>query len=342
MPISPYATHPWATLPECPRPWHMGFLHLPTTESVNSVPIRWRFILALLARLPQGLLSRLTGHLAAVPLPGPLRGPVLGLFARTVGMDLAEAEKPLRAYRSVSHLFTRRLRPGVRRWPNDPELPGSPVDGTVGAVGQIRSGEVIQAKGIPYRVDELLGGGEEGGASAVASLEGGFFVTLYLSPRDYHRIHIPVGGAVSWARTIPGALLPVNTPAVAAIPRLFPRNERMVAWIETGGPSEPDTSPPAALVAVGAFNVGGISALYDPAWHREAGAGRSLTNRRGRRDPETRRYDPPLNLARGEEFMAFHLGSTVVLLFGPGPEWSELHPDLRPGASIRLGDPLFR
>lgn len=323
---------------------HPGASGTPSTPlNVNTVPIRWRIILALLARLPQGLLSRLTGHLAAVPLPRFLRPPVLGLFARTVGMDVGEAEKPLSAYPSVSHLFTRRLRPGVRRWPDDPELPGSPVDGTVGAVGRIRSGQVIQAKGIPYRVDDLLGGGEEGGTGSSARLEGGFFVTLYLSPRDYHRIHAPVTGTVVWARTIPGALFPVNAPAVAGIPRLFPRNERMVAWIEGQSPGGADKGGiPTALVAVGAFNVGGISALYDPAWHEEAGVGRSLTNRRGRRVLETRRYDPPRTVERGDEFMAFHLGSTVVLLFGPRGGGEGLHPELSPGAPIRLGDPLFR
>jgi len=328
---------------------------------VDPISLRWRLTLALVARLPQGLISRFTGWLAATPIPGPFRRPILGAFARAVGIEVAEAERPLSEYPSVSHFFTRRLRAGVRTWPADATVPASPVDGRVGAVGRIRNGEAIQAKGIPYQVSELLGGGAgEGGEASdlVSRLEGGSFVTLYLSPRDYHRIHAPVGGIVAWGRILPGALFPVNAPAVSAIPRLFPRNERLVAWIEAAG-SPPGregdeasaggagdagegSGVPVALVAVGAFNVGGISALYDPAWHRTAGAGRSLTNRRGRRNPETRRYDPPRPVERGEEFMAFHLGSTVVLLFGPDDSRGDIHPSVSPGELIRLGAPLFR
>lgn len=314
---------------------------------MDPIPLRWKFILGLVARLPQGLISRCTGWLAAASIPGPFRRPILGAFARAVGIDVTEAEKPLSEYPSVSHFFTRRLRTGVRGWPSDPGVPASPVDGRVGAVGRIRNGEAIQAKGIPYQVAELLGVGagervedrrgkeEEEGSTLVPRLEGGTFVTLYLSPRDYHRIHAPLGGVVQWGRIVPGALFPVNASAVAAIPRLFPRNERLVAWIE-------GTGAPVGLVAVGAFNVGGISALYDPAWHRAAGAGRSLTNRRGRHVPETRRYDPPRRIERGEELMAFHLGSTVVLLFGADDSRGDVHPSVRPGEVIRLGAPLFQ
>ncbi|TVR65940.1 MAG: phosphatidylserine decarboxylase [Gemmatimonadales bacterium] len=340
-------------------------------DSQNSIPLRWKLILGLVTRLPQGLISRFTGSLAAIPIPGPFRRLVLGAFARAVGIDVAEAEKPLGAYPSVSHFFTRRLRAGVRSWPSDPTMPASPVDGRVGAVGRIRNGEAIQAKGISYQVAELLGFE----SPRVSRLEGGTFVTLYLSPRDYHRIHAPVGGEVTWGRILPGALFPVNAPAVASIPRLFPRNERLVAWLETmgsspesaagsesaagpesavgsesvGGPEpvdgpEPVAGPsvPVAVVAVGAFNVGGISALYDPAWHRDEGAGRSLTNRPGKQRPRTRRYESPKRVARGDEFMAFHLGSTVVLLFGPDDSRGDLDPGVRPGETIRLGAPLFR
>jgi phosphatidylserine decarboxylase len=212
----------------------------------------------------------------------------------------------------------------------------SPVDGVVGAVGRVESGELLQAKGRAYTVAELLDDADQG-----ARFEGGAYVTLYLAPRHYHRIHAPLGGGIGWARHVPGRLLPVNRPAVARIDRLFPRNERLVAVIEPragaaevgaaealAGESVGRPGPGAvAVVAVGAFNVGRITADFDE---------RLVTNRRGA-GAETHEYDPPLGVDRGEGLMAFHLGSTVVLLF---ERPVELAPALSRGGEIRLGDAL--
>jgi phosphatidylserine decarboxylase len=287
--------------------------------------VTWKVLLAALARLPQGLLSRMTGWVADLRLPGPLRGPVNGAFARLVGVEVAEAEAPPSAHPSLGAWFARRLRPGARSWPADPAAVTSPVDGVVGAFGVVEEGVAIQAKGIDYPVAALLGD-----ATEAAAFEGGRFLTIYLSPRHYHRIHTPTAGTVRRARAIPGRLMPVNRPAVEGVPGLFATNERLVVHLET-------PAGPVALVAVGAFNVGRISAAFDPGWH---------TNRprRERAAPESRQYQHPVR--PGAELAAFHLGSTVVLLFGPGPEGAapppDFAPEVTPGAELKVGTRILQ
>jgi len=292
----------------------------------------WSLLLGLLKRLPQGLLSRATGWVADLRLPGVLREPVIGAFARVAGIDTAEAESPPAAYPSVGAYFARRLRPGVRSWPAEAGAVASPVDGVVGAMGSLHAGRLVQAKGMDYDAGSLLGNAEE-----AWRFEGGCFLTIYLSPRHYHRIHTPAAGRITLARALPGRLLPVNLPAVRSIPDLFPTNERLVVQmerrLEPGSVSGPGSA--LALVAVGAFNVGRISADFDPGW---------VTNRprSERPGPETRRYD--LEVGPGAELAAFHLGSTVVLLFAPGPGGEApppFRPDVLPGDEIRVGAPLF-
>jgi phosphatidylserine decarboxylase len=235
-----------------------------------------------------------------------------------------EAEHPLGQYRSINELFVRRLRPGIHRWPGNPEVLASPVDGVLGELGQIRDGILVQAKGREYGVAELLG--EAGNADVFRD---GAFVTLYLSPRHYHRIHTPLPGVVRRARHVPGGLLPVNRPAVQSIERLFARNERLVATLETAvGRVE--------VVAVGAYNVGRISAAFDPSW---SGTSRDWITNRTDPPPRERRYPRGIRVDEGDELMAFHLGSTVILLTEPG---LVLEPGLRPGAEVRVGDVLAR
>lgn len=294
----------------------------------------WNLILAALRRLPQGALSRAFGWVADRRIPGPLRKPVLGGFARVTGIRMDEAERDVTEYSSVNRLFVRRLRPGVRDWPAEADVLASPVDGVVGQAGRIHQGILLQAKGLEYTVAELLGGdhGPEDpgeGAWAAETFTQGTFVTLYLSPRHYHRIHTPLPGAVVRATHIPGSLLPVNRPAVERIDRLFALNERLTAFLETA-------LGPVAVVAVGAYNVGRISTAFDPAW---SGRPRSwITNRRDPL-PRERRYDPPVAVARGDEIMAFHLGSTVILLTR---EPLALEERVRPGEEVRAGQVLAR
>lgn len=288
-------------------------------------PASWRLVLALLKRLPQGALSRAFGRLADIELPRRLRRPVLGAVARVLGMDLSEAERALEDYPSVNALFVRRLRPGVRPWPDLPDVAGSPVDGVVGRLGMIRDGLLLQAKGRWYSAADLLGDPDE-----ARRFDGGMYLTLYLSPRHYHRIHAPCEGTIGHARYVPGALFPVNAPAVAHIADLFARNERLIGYID--GPLGR-----VAVVAVGAYNVGRISAAFDPEWCAGPGETHWVTNRKPPAE-EFRRYDPPVPVAMGEEIMAFHMGSTVILLFEPGR--ASLVAELRSGQEIRLGSPI--
>ncbi|MDQ3556255.1 MAG: archaetidylserine decarboxylase, partial [Gemmatimonadota bacterium] len=276
---------------------------------------------------PQGALSRAFGRVADLPIPRPLRRPVLGAFARAVGASVAEAELPLDAYPSLNRFFTRKLRPGVRRWPADPAVLASPVDGTTGQLGPVAAGWGVQAKGRRYSIAALLDDAEQ-----AARFEGGVFLTTYLSPRDYHRIHAPCAGEIRQARHIPGALLPVNLPAVRHVPELFPRNERLVCYLD--GPLGR-----VAVVAVGAYNVGRISAAWDPAWNSPGGGASWVTNRAGL-EGATRRYDPPVRVEQGDEIMTFHLGSTIVVLCEAGAV--DLRPGLRAEESVRLGEPLGR
>lgn len=287
---------------------------------------KWRMMLTLLRRLPQAGMSRGFGRAADVPIPRPLRERVLGIFAATLGIDVSEAERPLDEYRTINELFVRRLKPGVRHWPAQAGVAASPVDGIVGQLGSIGNGELVQAKGRRYTAAELLDD-----PAQAERYQSGSFVTIYLSPRHYHRIHTPTPGEIVLARHVPGMLLPVNEPAVQHVDRLFVRNERLICYVD--GPLGR-----IAVVAIGAYNVGRISAAFDPHWSGEDGTV-WVTNRKGA-IPETRRYVPPRLLLSGAEIMAFHLGSTVVVIF-EGQRVS-LYNALELGGEVRVGEPIAR
>jgi phosphatidylserine decarboxylase len=281
----------------------------------------WRATIGLLKRVPQGALSRAAGRLADLPLARPLRRPLLGTFARLAGVDVSEAEHSLELYDTVNRFFVRRLRSNAREWPGDPDVVTSPVDAILGQTGVTCDGALLQAKGRTYSAVELLGD-----AADAAVFEGGPFLTLYLSPRHYHRIHTPCAGRVVRARHLPGALLPVNAAAVLTVPHVFPRNERLVCLLECAAGR-------VAVVAIGATNVGRISTAFDPGW------GGWVTNRKGA-TVETRDYAPPREVAAGAELMAFHVGSSLVMLLEPGT--AALRGELRPGVEVRVGQPLLR
>lgn len=247
---------------------------------------------------------------------------MLGSFARMMGIDVAEAEHPLAAYSSINEFFVRRLRPGARSIDTRHDCIVSPVDGVIGQLGTIRNGTLMQAKGRSYSAAALLDDAE-----AARAYENGSFLTIYLSPRHYHRIHVPHTGSIARADHVPGALLPVNEPSVQHIDALFPRNERLLCYIE----SDLGTT---AAVAVGAYNVGRISAAFDPAWQD----GAPVTNRAGA-ERSTRRYDPPIAIEKGAEMMAFHLGSTIVMLFDRIVTFESA---VQPGAEVKMGAPVGR
>jgi phosphatidylserine decarboxylase len=275
-----------------------------------------QWMVDLVGRLPQAALSRAWGWLAR------RRRPRLGVtllkhaFVRAVGIDMSEANQPINAYVTLEDLFVRRLKNGARRIDPDPAALVSPVDGSVGSGGRVHGGTLLQVKGRPYSVAALLAD-----ADAAQRFEEGEYLTLYLSPRDYHRVHAPVSGAVAAAALVPGSLLPVFPEAVQSVDELFARNERLVTYLDS-----PDAGR-IAVVKVGATLVGRISVTYD------AGV---TTNRSG----EARRdlaYDPPRPLAKGAELGAFELGSTVVLLAEPGRVRFDR---LEPGTVVRCGQRL--
>ncbi len=295
----------------------------PSAPAPQRVSLPWRLTLASLDRLPQGALSRLFGMLADLPLPRWARPVVIGTFARLAGVAVEEADQPILEYPSLNAFFVRRLEPGVHRWTGRPEVVASPVDGVIGAFGAVREGTLVQAKGLNYTASELLGDDDQ-----ARVYEGGSFLTLYLSPRHYHRIHTPMPGHVVNARHVPGRLFPVNGPSVSSIEGVFARNERLLCTLS-------GALGPLAIVAVGAYNVGRISAAFDPSWTGRAGG--SITNRNEPPPPE-RRYRHPIPIEEGDELMAFHLGSTVILLVPPG---AALVDGLTPGREVRVGEPLM-
>ena len=283
-----------------------------------------RALLALVRRLPQALLSRTFGRIAHTPIPHRLRAPVIGAFARVVRADPAEAEHPLDGYESVGAFFTRRLRRGARTWPEQSDLVCSPVDGIVGAHGVALGDDLVQAKGHTYSVAQLLGDRD-----AAVPFLGGVYLTLYLSPRHYHRIHCPIDARVTRAIHLPGGLLPVHPQAVESIDQLFVHNERIVVLLDGSHMGR------LALVAIGAYNVGAISTAFDTDW----GVGGPVSNRRRAATP-VRDYSPPLVIDRGAELMSFHMGSTVVLLCEP--DRVRLTSEVREGGEVHVGEVIMR
>jgi len=247
---------------------------------------------------PKKLGSRIVGWAACRPLPASWRRPLLGRFAGHYGINLAEAEFPLTDYASLQALFTRRLKPGLR--PQDAPVPGfvnSPVDGRIIASGRIEAGLAIQAKGLPYRVIELLKHDPQ-----AARFEGGHFLTIYLSPKDYHRIHVPIAGRVTAVSRVEGELWPVNDASTGHVPRLYERNRR-ASWSALGAGA--DEGLEVAAILVGATHVGGV--VIDGRWL----SGRSLPRDGGLAVDQ-------LPCAPGDDLGTFEFGSTVVLLItGP-------------------------
>lgn len=274
--------------------------------------------LSLLALYPKKIGSAVVGFLVRLRFPRFLRKPLLGRFAAAYGADLSEAEKPLEEYVSFLDFFTRRLKPGVRQ--QAPLVPGginAPVDGVVIASGRIEDDTLIQAKGLPYRLDELLAKDP-----LWERFRGSRYLTLYLAPRDYHRIHVPCEGVCVAVGRVEGELWPVNDASTAFTPGLYVRNRRSY-WIAEG--TGADAGLHVACVNVAATHVGGVP--LDARWT-------------GVRDLEgtERREVARLPCAPGDDLGAFELGSTVVLLVG-GEKGADWKPDRESGA-VRLGELL--
>ena len=263
--------------------------------------------------LPQRALTEFAGWAARCTARGWTRR-VIPWFIRRYRVDMSEAAvSDPAAYASFNDFFTRALKPGARPLAASPWI--CPVDGAVSQCGPIEGEQIFQAKGHHYRTTALLGGD----AALAAHFDGGSFATLYLSPRDYHRIHMPCAGRLLRMIHVPGALFSVNPTTARGVPGLFARNERVVCLFETD-------DGPLALVLVGATIVGSIAT----AWHGVVTPPRSGQLR------EWRYEGQDIRLAQGEEMGRFLLGSTVIVLWPRAT--AALTPDWRPGRPVRLGE----
>jgi phosphatidylserine decarboxylase len=265
--------------------------------------------------LPQHLLSRLVGRLAECRTPW-VKNLFINWFRQRYQVDMSQALQPdPEAYEHFNAFFTRALKPDARPLDNSPGAILSPADGAISQLGPIEQGRIFQAKGRSYSLNTLLGGD----AARAQPFINGQFATIYLSPRDYHRVHMPIAGTLRESIYIPGDLYSVNQVTAAGVDNLFARNERLVAIFDT-------ELGPMAMVLVGAMIVAGIE-----------------TVRNGQVAPLPRQPlvldaapgQTPVQLAAGEEMGRFKLGSTVILLFGPEVmDWAE---QLAAGDAVVMG-----
>ena len=273
-----------------------------------------------LAVLPQYLLPKLAltqaAGAAAGMQGGALTTALIRRFVARYGVNMAEAANPdIAAYASFNDFFTRALKPGAR--PLDQADLVCPVDGAISQFGAIDGEQIFQAKGHHYSSAALLGGD----AALAREFNCGHFATLYLSPRDYHRIHMPCAGRLRQMVHVPGALFSVNPTTARGVPGLFARNERVVCVFD-------GDAGPWVLVLVGATIVGSMATV----WHGLVNPPRPGTVRRWQYSDK--HADKPVTLAQGDEMGRFLLGSTVVLLFPrlPDAPW-RFNPAWAPGGA---------
>ncbi|MCE4553695.1 archaetidylserine decarboxylase [Pelomonas cellulosilytica] len=266
--------------------------------------------------LPKRAMTRLAGRIASKPRGGMTTATIRRFVAR-YGVNMDEAAEPsITAYATFNDFFTRALKPGARPIAQAPLV--CPVDGAISQVGRIEGDQVFQAKGQHFTTTALVGGD----AQLAAKFRDGLFANLYLSPKDYHRIHMPADGRLLRMVHVPGALFSVNPTTARGVPGLFARNERVVCVFEN------DTLGTWVLVLVGATIVGSMATV----WH-------GSISRRG----PVREWDyvpGQVALKQGDEMGRFLLGSTVVMLFEKSP--LQFNPAWQPGGKIRMGEAMAR
>lgn len=262
---------------------------------------------------PRRGLSALMYAATRVRFP-PYKNLQIRWFVRRYGVDMSDAVQPnLSAFPDFNSFFTRTLRPETRPLPDNPSSLCSPADGIVSARGSVNNDTLVQAKGHSYSLAQLLTN-----ESLAGRLEGGTYLTIYLSPRDYHRVHSPCDAALKRLTFVPGKHFSVSPDTVARVPNLFARNERVVFELDSA-------LGPAALVMVGALCVSSIGATWTGPIHGPRGK------------PTTWALDPPRRLGRGDELAQFNMGSTVILVMPPHTvNWDALAVD----SPIRFGQSL--
>jgi phosphatidylserine decarboxylase len=279
----------------------------------NRIPtVSERLAVALQYVLPKRLLTQLAGKLAGLE-GGAATTAVIRWFVKRYGVNMAEAANPDPAsYTRFNEFFTRPLRAGARPLADADFV--CPVDGAISQFGPIEFDQVFQAKGHFYSTTALVGGDR----ALAARFENGDFATLYLSPRDYHRIHMPCAGRLTQMIYVPGELFSVNPATARGVPGLFARNERVVCVFE-------GDSGPFVMVLVGATIVGSMATV----WHGVVNPPRR---------PTVEKHACAVLLGKGEEMGRFLLGSTVVMLFPQGV--LRFRSDWAPGAAVRMGEPM--
>lgn len=266
--------------------------------------------------LPKQALTRLAGVVAGAR-GGAFTTRLIRWFIDRYRVNMAEAANPdPAAYATFNDFFTRALAPGARPLADTALV--SPVDGAVSQLGPVDGDALVQAKGHTYTVQALVGGDP----ALARPFLGGHFATLYLSPKDYHRIHMPCAGRLRRMIHVPGDLFSVNPTTARGVPGLFARNERVVCLFD-------GEQGPFVLVLVGATIVGSMATV----WHGVVNPPRPGAVRDWHYDGEQ-----AVQLDRGAEMGRFLLGSTVVLLFPPGP--LVFNPAWRPGSAIRMGEAM--
>lgn len=251
----------------------------------------------LLSILPKNIISKLFGMFTYLKLPRFMMIPILKAFASMYKINLSEAELNISEYNSLNQFFTRALKAGARIIDSKENAAVSPVDARITNFGDINESTLIQAKGFDFSLKELLGS-----EKYWKEFESGKFITFYLSPQDYHRIHSPFGGRILGYYYEPGKLFPVNDAAVGGIQALFPKNERLITFLQTDYGK-------IAVVKVGASNVGKIRVTYDD---------KIVTNTWIRFPKEHEYTNVNIMIDKGAELGRFEMGSTVILIFQRG------------------------
>lgn len=265
--------------------------------------------------IPQHWVSRLAGRLAN-SRHSLIRKTFIGWFAKRFNVNMAEAaESDLATYDNFNCFFTRALKSGARPLMGADSDLVCPADGVISQLGGINTGKLLQAKGKNYSLAALLGADPR----LAESFAGGTFATVYLSPRDYHRVHMPTNGRLRKMIYVPGKLFSVNKLTSERVDSLFARNERLVCIFDT-------ETGPMALVLVGAMIVAGIETVW---------SGHVCPNGDSLFEVDYTDNETAIVLQKGAEMGRFKLGSTVVAVFGPG--MLHLNPELAAGTAVNMG-----
>jgi phosphatidylserine decarboxylase len=264
----------------------------------------------ILRALPRTRVSRAVGRLCEASLPAGVSRAVVGLYVRAYRVDMDECQPQEGAYQSFDQFFTRQLKPGQRAICSNAREIASPADGKIEAIGPIDLEGTLLVKKQMYRVDELIGD-----AADAERYRGGQFAIVYLSPRDYHRVHAPVDGAMIRVRSMPGDLFPVNSIGERHVPSLFSKNRRVAMVIDTPALGR------VTVVMVGAIIVGRITVSAVPGDDVPLG---------------DHVIEPPMPVRKGDEIGVFHLGSTAIVF----AERGVVAPFTRGVGPVQLGQSL--